>query len=277
MTPRSTLALAALLAAGCTSVPPDPYAAAAHAADGGDLFAALQWLDRVPMAHGRYPESRVLAAAIERRIRSSHELLVAGMAMRSQHRDDEAIRCFEQALQIWPGLRGAGELRHATQLRCENLARAPSPVLADPVVAITQPVTEPGGGHGQDDPAPAAAPLVEPAPAAEAAPGEPERAARGAAAVAEEVARAERALERGEIEAALAGLTALARLAPKDPEVVRVLARILRQRALLRYGQGQLEEAITDWDRVLELDRDDEPSRRFREAARVELAARVRR
>jgi hypothetical protein len=49
---------------------------------------------------------------------------------------------------------------------------------------------------------------------------------------------------------------------------VRVrLARLLQQRALLRYGEGAVPEAIVDWQRVLDLEPSNEGVRRMLGAA----------
>jgi len=61
-------------------------------------------------------------------------------------------------------------------------------------------------------------------------------------------------LGRGDLDLALVDLLDLARRHPDDPRVRTRLARVLHQRALLRYGHGSLAGAIHDWERVVELE-----------------------
>lgn len=61
-------------------------------------------------------------------------------------------------------------------------------------------------------------------------------------------------LGRGDLEAAVADLIQLAERHPHDARVRIRLAKVLHQRALQRYGQGRLQSAIADWERVVGLD-----------------------
>ena len=56
-----------------------------------------------------------------------------------------------------------------------------------------------------------------------------------------------------------------------------MFARVLHQRALLRYGQGFLEGAVEDWKRVLELRGKHRQAQAFLKAAETELKLRRRR
>ena len=72
--------------------------------------------------------------------------------------------------------------------------------------------------------------------------------------VATGLAAVEMRLSRGDLELALVDLLDLARRHPDDPRVRTRLARVLHQRALVRYGHGSLDAAIRDWQRVVELE-----------------------
>jgi tetratricopeptide (TPR) repeat protein len=79
-------------------------------------------------------------------------------------------------------------------------------------------------------------------------------------------------LSRGEFEAAVADLFDLAKYHPEDLRVRLRLARILHQRALLRYGQGALTGAISDWERVLQLEPGHSVAQSLLDSARAEVA-----
>ena len=101
-----------------------------------------------------------------------------------------------------------------------------------------------------------AVPLEAPAPLADAV-------AAGLVAV-------EGRLSRGEFEGAVADLFDLAKYHPEDLRVRWRLARVLHQRALLRYGQGALTGAISDWERVLQLEPGHAVARNLLLSARAE-------
>ena len=61
-------------------------------------------------------------------------------------------------------------------------------------------------------------------------------------------------LLRREIEPAVLELLDLERRHPGDLRIRPRLAKLLHQRALLRYGSGSVEPALRDWERVLGLD-----------------------
>lgn len=74
-------------------------------------------------------------------------------------------------------------------------------------------------------------------------------------------------LGRGQLESAVADLLELSRRFPADPRVRGRLVRLLHQRALLRYGDGNVATAIADWQRVLELDASHLAARRMLDEA----------
>ena len=79
-------------------------------------------------------------------------------------------------------------------------------------------------------------------------------------------------LGRGELELAVVDLLDLARRFPADPRVRTRLARVLHQRALMRYGQGSIAGAVHDWERVVALDPGNAIAARLLAAARAESA-----
>ena len=100
--------------------------------------------------------------------------------------------------------------------------------------------------------------VVEQGVAVELAPGAPptEAFSVGTAgdAVSSGLVTVEIRLGRGEFDLALVDLLTLARRFPDDGRIRPRLARVLHQRALLRYGQGAIAAAIHDWERVVDLD-----------------------
>ncbi len=122
---------------GCAAHNPDPFLEAELLAESGAFLGALALLDEVPPAHLRYAESRALAQALERRMRTSQELVLRGMAMRNEWRDQEALRHFQHALEIWPSVAGAEAFIQATNNRMRAL---------EEVRQAEQVVAAPGGG-----------------------------------------------------------------------------------------------------------------------------------
>lgn len=74
-------------------------------------------------------------------------------------------------------------------------------------------------------------------------------------------------LRSGQLQLAVTSLIGLSDRFPGDARVRVRLARLLQQRALLRYGEGAVPEAIADWKRVLELEPANEGVRRMLGAA----------
>jgi len=90
--------------------------------------------------------------------------------------------------------------------------------------------------------------------------------------VAAELASVERLLLQGERGRALASLDALARACPADTEVAQRLVTLLRQRALLSYGSGRLDDALSDWRRILEVQPGNDEARALSARAAAERA-----
>lgn len=74
-------------------------------------------------------------------------------------------------------------------------------------------------------------------------------------------------LRSGQLQVAVSSLIGLSDRFPADVRVRVRLARLLQQRALVRYGEGSVQEAIGDWQRVLELEPQNEGVRRMLAAA----------
>lgn len=267
-----------LFGAGCVVAPRDPLVAGEAAQRGDDLLTALCTYDAVPPSDPRHAEARAGAVAIELRLRRAQELMLDGMMFRGQHLDAEALQRLEQARELWPGLHGVDALIAATRRRltmpASSLvslasANAPAPLPVPPVaevpVAVPAPITAIAASE------PASAPAVKAAPAPEAPPNQfvdpaSESVVLGLVAV-------EARLGRGELELAVVDLLELARRFPGDVRVQRRLARVLHQRALLRYGQGALQAALLDWERVLSIEPDNREVAGLLRTARAEASA----
>jgi tetratricopeptide (TPR) repeat protein len=279
---RTLLPLLAL--AACQALPRDQFVLGEDAMRRGDLLLALRSFDEVPVTDPRYPEARLTAAALERRVRRQMELLLLGLRLRGEWRDEEALAAFRDALQTWPDNPGARELVAATEARQRTLASlrstgalavAPPPpvrVLADPAPAVpAQPLAETAPPRPADvaedahaveaDPRlllPSVAPQLDD-------PASPEAAA-ALAAIETRLVRCD------DLEPVLADLVALQRTYPNDARVATRLARLLQQRGLMRYGQGNVAGALTDWQRAIDLDPELRTARTLLELATAELA-----
>jgi len=252
---------------GCATHTSDPFLEAERLADGGAFMGALGLLDKVPPAHLRYAEARALAQALERRMRTSQELVLRGMAMRNEWRDQEALRHFQHALEIWPSVAGAAGFIQATKSRMRALEEVrqgehvlPTPGGGDP-------------GYGQLHTVPVG---TEPLSTGDtvANPKQPET---DELRVARQLRAVKGHLDRGEMEQAMDLLEALMLDFPDNQAVVSRFARVLHQRALVRYGQGFLEGAIEDWKRLLKMRREHRQAGAFLKAAETELKLRGRR
>jgi tetratricopeptide (TPR) repeat protein len=142
-------ALGALVVlAGCQSAPVDPLRIASRHAEAGRFLEALQSLDRLPPSHADYTQARTLAQALERRIRTSQEKVLEGLSLRAEWRDVEAVRRFEEALEIWSHVVAARGLKTATEnriaaLAADEAARQAGVDTAEPVgVVTTSPIGE---------------------------------------------------------------------------------------------------------------------------------------
>ena len=259
----------------CVTAPLDPYVRAEIAVDNGRLLSALALLDLVPPAHSRYAEARTLAQAVERRMRASQEMLLRGLRLRGEWRDEEAIRYFEWSQEIWPSIAGSESLIEATRNRMAALDQVGTETGGSGSVASTVPVgisgLDPEEGSGTQILTVPAVPGIEsitdPQLDASLSPEETLRA---------QLAQTERLLAQGDLQEALAELEDLNLLHPDAFQVRRTLARVLHQRALVRYGQGYLEAAIADWARVRQLDDELTKIDQFLDAARAELSERKR-
>jgi hypothetical protein len=160
------------------------------------------------------------------------------------------------------------------------VAAPESPAATD----VLAPVASPREVAAPADPEPVAE-AIQAAPAGESAPPAEPREAPAAPAeppvrpleredpVAPVLVAVEGRLTRGELEGAVADLLEVAQRFPGDLRVRLRLAKLLHQRALMRYGSGALAAAIDDWQRVVELEPQNETARAMLSAARLEVAA----
>ncbi len=134
-------------------------------------------------------------------------------------------------------------------------AQAAAPAAAPDSAEVRLP--EPRADVATNEPSPA--PVEErPAPPLSAAGNDP---------VALGLVDVESKLRSGQLQLAVTSLIGLSDRFPGDTRVRVRLARLLQQRALLRYGEGAVPEAIADWKRVLELEPTNEGVRRMLGAA----------
>ncbi|MBL8751655.1 MAG: hypothetical protein JNK15_00025 [Planctomycetes bacterium] len=264
-----------LVAAGCTTRPQDPFVVAERAVARRELAAALQALDGVPVEHAHYPEARALALEVERQMRRGHELVLEGLMLRAEWRDDEALVVLRRAASSWPELPGIAVLVRATEQRLQVLGASAvtSPKVAtgaDPTPATATPLVE----VPPKPPVPAVA-VEPPADATRGATPKPVEPVRPAVAssidpVSAGLVAVEQRLGANQLEDAVLQLLELARRFPDDARVRLRLGRLLHQRALLHYGGGNLAPAIADWRRVLELDPANDAARELLRAAETE-------
>ena len=237
------LALALAFLAACAAPTVDAFAPAAHELEQGRLLKALVGLDRVPPAHPRYAEARTLAVALERRMRVAQELVLRGLRLRSEWRDQAAIELFQRAQTVWPEVPGGEEFLLATKNRIAALSAGVERQVLPEVLTR-----------------------------------EPESASVPSAPALEIVAElsVQQLLERGDLDEAIEKLEALQAKLGDQGARREVLIGALNQRALNRYGLAFLEPALADWGRVLSLDPRHLQARMFSTAARTELEDRRR-
>ncbi|MGE3172706.1 MAG: tetratricopeptide repeat protein [Planctomycetota bacterium] len=272
----------ALAAAACQTAPRDSYQRGEHALRQGDLAAALRAFDSVAVTDLCYPEARMAAAALEGRLRRHKELLLQGLLLRGEWRDDEALSSFRGALDAWPGHAETRELIAATEQR-RRLVQQGALDRAAIVAAATLPTPTPTPLRAPLEPtrieavpvtvampveAPPAPAHTEPAPVGPRSP----RPASGVDSVGAELAAIEARAALGDLDQMLGALFALHGRAPDDARIGARLARLLLQRGLLRYGQGQVGDAIADWERALQLDPQTDAARALLQMGRRELA-----
>lgn len=259
-------ALATLVFAGCTTTVADSFAAAQAAMRRDDLLAALLAYDAVPVSHARYPEACAGAAAIEVRLRRGQQLMLAGFEHRAERQDAEALQYLERARDVWPGLPGVDELIAATHHRLQRAGTAPTGIDHRPI-RIPLPAREGAEPTATDvmssgDSQPDGCRVLADSPLEPA----DESVVLGLVAV-------EARLGEGELELAVVDLLELARRFPGEVRVQRRLARVLHQRALLRYGQGALTAALLDWERVLAIEPGNREVAELLVAVRAEASA----
>lgn len=297
--PRHGAALVAVsVLAGCTAVPCDAYAAGEAALAAGSLVEALRGFDAVPVTDLRYREARLFAAALERRLRRHKEMLLLGLRMRGEWRDEEALEVFEDALLQWPRHQETLDLIDATRERLRVLASLRErlgPVLAggavQGAVGSARPAEGTEGSAGGQEPAPPGAgpevaedpeePRPGPSPPTVAAvpegpavlpPANPPTRSVPGDPVAVQLARLEVRRSAGQLEEVLGEMETLHRGHPADARVTTRLSRLLEQRGLMRYGDGDVTSAIRDWQRALDLDPGLRSARALFDLAIAELA-----
>jgi tetratricopeptide (TPR) repeat protein len=248
---------AALLAGGCRTAPGDPFRAGELEASRGQLAAALLSFDSVPSSDPHYAEARLAAAGVERRLRHHLELLLLGLQLRGEWRDPEALAAFEQARTAWPDAPDVAPLIAATQARRQVTAAFAGPL-------TTAEPARPGAADG--NPAvPGAAPAAE-----VAVPDDPVRSDDAPSA---EVTQIEARMHAGDVDTVLGDLLALQRRYPGDRRLAIRASRLLEQRGLVHYGQGNVAAALADWQRAFELDPALRSARLLFDLASAELAA----
>lgn len=266
---RRRAVLAFVCAAACAA-PRDAFETAERALLADDLPGALVAFDAVPVSHARYPEARAAALGVERRMRRGHELMLEGLLLRAEWRDDEALASLEHAREVWPGVPGVGALVQATRHRQQTLG-APSYEVGD--TAATPPVALPSQASSEAPVAAVAlprAPAAAPDPAPSPVPEPVVAQVDPSSPVVQGLVDVETRLARGELEGALVALLDLASRYPDSMHVRFRLARVLHQRALQRYAQGQISGAISDWERVLAIDPQNDLVRGLIAAVRTE-------
>lgn len=145
---------------------------------------------------------------------------------------------------------------------------APAPAVA---VAPTMPAVAPAPSPERDvvrSPEPPSGTAIDvPVPAPAVEPAAPPLSVAGNDPVALGLVDVESKLRSGQMQLAVTSLIGLSDRFPGDVRVRVRLARLLQQRALLRYGEGAVPEAIVDWQRVLDLEPSNEGVRRMLGAA----------
>lgn len=154
---------------------------------------------------------------------------------------------------------------------------APEPLATESSLPAAVPAPAPPPSPVRPEPSLALPVAVAPVASA-AAPAPPAAASPTVAPLGEEVAqgllRAEARLTRGDTDVAVADLVDLARRFPAEDRVRVRLVRLLHQRALRRYGEGAVESAINDWERILQLDANDKEAQQGLAVARAERSRR---
>ncbi|GDY03270.1 hypothetical protein LBMAG49_25990 [Planctomycetota bacterium] len=257
---RAVACFAASLLAGCVLLQREPYDAGMFAVASGELPLALQGFDAVPPSDVHFAEARMQAAAIDRRLREHAEQLLLGLHLRSIWRDDEALAAFEHARELWPENPDVAMLICATQARGRT-QKALLIGFAAEAIGDNSMASVPG-------PVPGMELLVNSAPLAidEQVPDASNQE------LSLQLANLEGRLVRGDVESVLGELLLLHRSHPSDVRVRVRYARLLQQRGLIRYGQGNVRGAIADWQRACAVDPEQHTARRLLDLAAPELS-----
>jgi tetratricopeptide (TPR) repeat protein len=282
---RSWWAMCLLLVtgAGCRLMPERPFAAAQRAMQRGAWGEALRQFDAVPAQDPVYPEARLHAAALERRLRQHEELLLEGLRMRSRWQDEAALAAFTAALELWPQNDATRALHAATRSRLQSTGPLAQQELVDVVVVEGKARgIAPEVAHGEDvdrrdvDPSAQSAGGNGPTrkqSSAQAAGGPRSWGEDDALdAVGTELAQLARRAAQGDVEGFLERLVQLNHASPDDARITVWLARMLKQRGLMSYGKGEIAAAAADWQRAMALDPDCIGLRALLAAAGRELA-----
>lgn len=260
--------LAALAFAGlaaCTAMS-DPFDRGAAAERRGDLVAALRAYEAVGTAHARHADARAAANVIENRLQRAEEALLHGILLRNAGRDRDALASFEVARHGWPRLPSIDVWIGATRDRLARSGdRTRSVASFVPAVACEEESPPPDAGE-------VASVQAVPTTTFDATEQRQLFVGDGEDPVVLGLVAVEGRLGRGELEIAVIDLLELARRFPGDARVQNRLARVLHQRALLRYGQGALTTAIADWERVLQIQPENRLVRTMLDAVRIEAA-----
>lgn len=252
--------------AACTTMT-DPFERGAAAERRGDLVAALRAYEAVSTAHVRHADARAAANVIENRVQRAEQALLHGIVLRGAGRDRDALAAFEAARHAWPRLPSIDTWIGATR---DRLSRSGGPA---PAFAAFAPAVDCEGGSAPlaEDDEVAAGPVAPP-PTFDASQQRQLFSGDGEDPVVLGLVAVEARLGRGELELAVIDLLELARRFPGDARVQSRLARVLHQRALLRYGQGALTTAIADWERVLQIQPENRVVRAMLDAVKAEAA-----
>lgn len=278
-----------LALAACQAPAPDALRTARNALTRNDLVGALLAYESVPPDHPRFAEVQAAARVVEERLLRSNRLLAEGLEYRTRGQLAESVALLEQARRAWLRLPGGEAVASDVRPRAAAPAASPAPRTAAPAAPLAEAVPAPraevaveAGPRAVVRPEPVA---VEPAHIEPAAPLQAVEAPPSAVAAAPVVPRREDAvpdpaglglvavemmLGRGQLEQSVADVLDLARQFPGDARVRIRLSRVLHQRALLRYGQGDVAGAIADWGRLLEIDPDNELAKKLLDTAVTE-------
>lgn len=269
---RSAGVLGTAFFAACAVAPSDPFARAEAALRGGDLLTALRVFESVPASDARREAALASAFAIESRLRRGYAALYEGIVHRGNGDDGAALACLQRARLECPQLPLVDAWIAATRARVTLTPATPVPTVAmepDEPVAGESGAAPEDVADGRDAGVDGATNVASTGASTQvrgATPGADDTIAPGLVAV-------EARLAAGELELAVIDLLELARRHPNDPRVGNRLARVLHQRALLRYGEGSLVAAIADWQQVLALQPENRAVKLLLEAARTESAS----